>query len=69
MHVITYRPHVIMANLQPILSGHNYMQLHTRETRDDTVLTSSQGFFEFKICRYFYLHFQSVNFKIEIRIF
>ena len=24
-----------MANLQPIRSGHNYMQLHTRETRDD----------------------------------
>ena len=35
VHVITYRPHVIMANLQPILSGHNYMQLHTRETSDD----------------------------------
>ena len=23
-----------MANLQPILSGHNYMQLHTHETSD-----------------------------------
>ena len=34
MHAITYRPHVIMANVQPIVSGHNYMQLHTRETSD-----------------------------------
>ena len=32
------RPHVIMANLQPILSGHNYMQLHTRETCDVIIL-------------------------------
>ena len=43
MHVITYRPHVIMANLQPILSGHNYMQLHTRETRDDRPGVNIQG--------------------------
>jgi hypothetical protein len=26
---VTMLPHVVMANLQPTLSGHNYMQLHT----------------------------------------
>ena len=30
MHAITYKPNVILANLQPNRSGHNYMQLRPR---------------------------------------
>ena len=38
MHVITCRPHEIISLLVPTLSGHNYMQLCTRETCDVIII-------------------------------
>jgi hypothetical protein len=52
----------------PLLLQSSAFQIPLDGCREYSVDFNSR-FFEFKICRYFNLHFQSIDFKIEIQNF